>query len=273
MVFPYASWRDASSELHLSADHRDVVRLHIVPSFSFPDPQTAQTYQAIKLGLIQRNMLRDSEWSCTEAISVEGLQEHVTAVGLPEDVPCWLSKNLYFALSLLVLNWPYCIWFDSNSLTSTLNLHKQISILPPGAIPNLTFLPCAHTVYTNVQPGGVGVPVQGAPGVVPVQCAPGVVPAPGGPLFYPPPAGTVPSSLPPSSSSSSPPPPVYGTQPVPYCASALPPSSNYNTQQQQCVCVPVSAQSVASPTSSAPPSSGFAPGVCGEAATTSQPGK
>lgn len=109
--------------------------------------------------MIERNKSRDSEWECNETLTIQGLKEHVTAVGNTAGLPCCLSSSYYSLLSFFVLNYPLCIWFDCISLSSNLHVHKQISIIPPAPNGPMAVFQQAPPQSVMVNMGAISTPI------------------------------------------------------------------------------------------------------------------
>jgi hypothetical protein len=163
VYMPYGSWMDVTGAVSGLANY-PLSKLHFDVAWEAADDETAAAQKAIGQELRERCRHFDVHMDYGEGATINEFQPHILALVGADAMPALLSVRWYWIFSLLLLSWPYRIWFERLSISKDITFRKVISLQPH--LPNRPM----HRIIEDVRAGRIA-PFSPVP-VPPPPCPP-----------------------------------------------------------------------------------------------------
>jgi hypothetical protein len=124
--FVYSRCQDASSELNETIHNYLAVRVDCEQEIYYGDGATRASYDTAKANFIASNKWRDTHFDFGERSYIPGFKKRLLSiVDLSQKSPL-MHWFVYVLATLLLLSWPYRLWFDSRTMKGHLEFKKYI---------------------------------------------------------------------------------------------------------------------------------------------------
>jgi len=109
----------------IGVNRRNIVRLELAKAYDFGDYESARRFERHRAEYIEENRTKDDNIDSFPIFEVPGFKE--TVLVMTSSKPYCLSYGWFLLWSLLLLSWPYRIWFEFATKTKSITLRKVIN--------------------------------------------------------------------------------------------------------------------------------------------------
>jgi len=121
----YKSWEDTTGEI-VGVLGGELVKLEVVKSYEFGNYESARRFEEHRSDYISSNRYRDDHMDDYPVFEIPGHKQKVLVSNKGVHKPCCMDVGIFWMFSLILLSWPYRMWFEFLTERKKISLRKVV---------------------------------------------------------------------------------------------------------------------------------------------------
>eukprot|EP01104_Vermistella_antarctica_P011467 TRINITY_DN3204_c0_g1_i1.p1 TRINITY_DN3204_c0_g1~~TRINITY_DN3204_c0_g1_i1.p1 ORF type:complete len:436 (-),score=108.40 TRINITY_DN3204_c0_g1_i1:320-1519(-) len=126
--FNYQTVVDDSGLLTTDLFKNNLTQVHFEKHWTLGNPHTKEEYNHHHGHFISRNRCRDTHFQHFTHFKIPGFQKKMLAVVDPSKIPVAMSYVVYLLFGVLLLHFPYCMWFERQTALGRFAFRKTLFV-------------------------------------------------------------------------------------------------------------------------------------------------